>query len=109
MSTPTVWTWKERRSISLNCSGKLVEFGNRSGEEFWVYFTSPHPEDMNREVLEVIASYANLAKQIHLPMQSGDERVLIKMNRRHSMDKYRRIVADIRELLPQATCLQTLS
>jgi len=36
-------------------------------------------------------------------MQSGDEKVLIKMNRRHSMDKYRRIVADIRELLPSAT------
>jgi tRNA-2-methylthio-N6-dimethylallyladenosine synthase len=36
-------------------------------------------------------------------MQSGDEHVLIKMNRRHSMDKYRRIVTDIRELLPQAT------
>jgi tRNA-2-methylthio-N6-dimethylallyladenosine synthase len=47
--------------------------------------------------------YDCLAKQIHLPMQSGDERVLIKMNRRHSMDKYRRIVADIRELIPQAT------
>jgi tRNA-2-methylthio-N6-dimethylallyladenosine synthase len=36
-------------------------------------------------------------------MQSGDERVLIKMNRRHSMDKYRRIVGDIRELISQAT------
>ena len=36
-------------------------------------------------------------------MQSGDERVLIKMNRRHSMDKYRRIVSDIKELIPQAT------
>ena len=36
-------------------------------------------------------------------MQSGDDRVLIKMNRRHSMDKYRHIVADIRELIPQAT------
>ena len=58
---------------------------------------------MNREVIEVIAAYNCLAKQIHLPMQSGDERVLIKMNRRHSMDKYRRIVADIRELIPQAT------
>ena len=58
---------------------------------------------MNREVIEVIASYDCLAKQIHLPMQSGDERVLIKMNRRHSMDKYRQIVADIRELIPQAT------
>ena len=58
---------------------------------------------MNREVIEVIAVYDCLAKQIHLPMQSGDERVLIKMNRRHSMDKFRRIVADIRELIPQAT------
>ena len=58
---------------------------------------------MNREVIEVIAAYDCLAKQIHLPMQSGDEHVLIKMNRRHSMDKYRRIVADIRELIPQAT------
>ena len=82
---------------------QIGEFGKTSGEEFWVYFTSPHPHDMNREVIEVIASYDCLAKQIHLPMQSGDERVLIKMNRRHSMDKYRQIVADIRELIPQAT------
>jgi tRNA-2-methylthio-N6-dimethylallyladenosine synthase len=58
---------------------------------------------MSRDVIEVIAQYDCLAKQIHLPMQSGDERVLIKMNRRHSMDKYRRIVTDIRELLPAAT------
>ena len=82
---------------------KIGEFGKVSEQEFWVYFTSPHPQDMNREVIEVIAAYDCLAKQIHLPMQSGDERVLIKMNRRHSMDKYRRIVSDIRELLPQAT------
>ena len=81
----------------------IGEYGSSSEHEFWVYFTSPHPQDMNREVIEVIAAYDCLAKQIHLPMQSGDERVLIKMNRRHSMDKYRRIVADIRELIPQAT------
>ena len=82
---------------------QIGEYGKTSGQEFWVYFTSPHPQDMNREVIEVIAAYDCLAKQIHLPMQSGDEHVLIKMNRRHSMDKYRRIVADIRELIPQAT------
>jgi tRNA-2-methylthio-N6-dimethylallyladenosine synthase len=82
---------------------QIGEFGKASGEEFWVYFTSPHPQDMNREVIEIIAAYDCLAKQIHLPMQSGDERVLIKMNRRHSMEKYRRIVGDIRELIPQAT------
>jgi tRNA-2-methylthio-N6-dimethylallyladenosine synthase len=82
---------------------QIGEFGKLSEHEFWVYFTSPHPQDMNREVIEVIAAYNCLAKQIHLPMQSGDEKVLIKMNRRHSMDKYRRIVAYIRELIPQAT------
>lgn len=82
---------------------QIGEFGKESGEEFWVYFTSPHPQDMNRDVIEVIAAYDCLAKQIHLPMQSGDEKVLIKMNRRHSMEKYRRIVTDIRELLPNAT------
>jgi tRNA-2-methylthio-N6-dimethylallyladenosine synthase len=82
---------------------QIGEYGKTSGEEFWVYFTSPHPQDMSRDVIEVIAQYDCLAKQIHLPMQSGDEKVLIKMNRRHSMDKYRRIVNDIRELLPQAT------
>ena len=82
---------------------QIGEYGKASGQEFWVYFTSPHPQDMNRDVIEVIANYQCLAKQIHLPMQSGDEHVLIKMNRRHSMDKYRRIVSDIRELIPQAT------
>ena len=82
---------------------EIGEFGKKSGKEFWVYFTSPHPQDMGREVVEVIAGYDCLAKQIHLPMQSGDEKVLIKMNRRHSMDKYRRIVQDIKELIPQAT------
>lgn len=82
---------------------QIGEYGKISGEEFWVYFTSPHPQDMTREVIEVIAEYPCLAKQVHLPMQSGDEKVLIKMNRRHSMDKYRKIVSDIRELIPQAT------
>ena len=96
----------DKNGEEINFAGllrQIGEFGKISGEEFWVYFTSPHPQDMNREVIEVIAAYDCLAKQIHLPMQSGDERVLIKMNRQHSMDKYRRIIADIRELIPQAT------
>ncbi|WP_016779016.1 tRNA (N6-isopentenyl adenosine(37)-C2)-methylthiotransferase MiaB [Anaerophaga thermohalophila] len=82
---------------------RIGEFGNNSGKKFWTYFTSPHPQDMNREVIEVIAQYPCLAKQIHLPMQTGDDKVLIKMNRKHSMAKYRKIINDIRELIPQAT------
>jgi len=58
---------------------------------------------MTDEVIEVIAQYPVLAKQIHLPMQSGDDKVLIKMNRKHNMQKYREIVESIRRLLPDAT------
>ena len=55
-------------------------------KEFWVYFTSPHPRDMTDEVIEIIAQYPVLAKQIHLPMLSGDDKVLIRMNRKHNME-----------------------
>jgi tRNA-2-methylthio-N6-dimethylallyladenosine synthase len=82
---------------------RIGKMGNATGKEFWVYFTSPHPRDMTDEVIEVISQYDCLAKQIHLPVQSGDDKVLIRMNRKHSMEKYRDIVKTIRQLIPQAT------
>jgi tRNA-2-methylthio-N6-dimethylallyladenosine synthase len=81
----------------------IGELGEKSGKEFWVYFTSPHPRDMEHEVFEVIARYKVLAKQIHLPLQSGDDFILMKMNRNHSVDKYRQQIEDIRTILPSAT------
>lgn len=82
---------------------EIGEMGKASGKEFWVYFTSPHPRDMTDEVIEVIAEYDNLAKQIHLPIQSGDDKLLLKMNRKHSVDKYAHIIDTIKRLIPQAT------
>lgn len=82
---------------------KVGELGKASGKKFWVYFTSPHPRDMTRDVIEAIADYECLAKQIHLPVQSGDEKLLRRMNRNHTIEDYLKIVDDIRELLPTAT------
>jgi len=82
---------------------KIGEMGNKSGKDFWVYFTSPHPRDMTDEVIEVVAEYDCLAKQIHLPIQSGDDKVLITMNRKHTVEKYRQIMHTIRRVIPQAT------
>ena len=42
-----------------------------SGNEVWIYFTSPHPRDMTEEVIQVISRYKSLAKQIHLPSSPG--------------------------------------
>ena len=58
---------------------------------------------MTRDVIETIAACDCLAKQIHLPVQSGDEKLLRRMNRNHSIQDYLKIIGDIRELLPTAT------
>jgi len=84
----------------LESIGKV---GLDSGKEFWVYFTSPHPRDMTDEVIDMISLYPNLGKQIHLPIQAGDDEVLKKMNRSHSIEKYRHIIQKIKSTLPQAT------
>lgn len=95
---------KKGEEISFTALLHLIgKYGQESGKEFWVYFTSPHPRDMTDDVIEAIALYPCLAKQVHLPVQSGDDHVLLRMNRKHSMDKYRHIVHTIRRLIPEAT------
>jgi MiaB/RimO family radical SAM methylthiotransferase len=82
---------------------RIGQIGERSAHEFWVYFTSPHPRDMTDEVIEAIARYDCLANQIHLPIQSGDDKVLIRMNRNYRVSQYRRVVESIRRMIPEAT------
>lgn len=81
----------------------IGQFGDESGKDFWVYFTSPHPRDMGDDVIEVISRYKCLAKQIHIPVQSGDNNMLVRMNRKHSIEKYRSIIESIKRLIPEAT------
>lgn len=81
----------------------IGEIGRQSGQDFWTYFTSPHPRDMGDDVIDVIAAYPVLAKQLHLPIQSGDDEVLVRMNRKHNIERYRQIVSKIRSTLPNAT------
>jgi len=82
---------------------KIGKLCDDSGKEVWIYFTSPHPRDMNEEVIRVISTYKSLAKQIHLPIQSGDDKVLVRMNRKHTVARYRKIIGSVREYLPEAT------
>ena len=82
---------------------KIGEAGKKSKKEFWVYFTSPHPRDMTTKAIDVISKYECLAKQIHLPLQSGDNEVLKRMNRKHDLKTYRKIVDYIHNKIPSAT------
>jgi len=96
----------DKKGEEMTFSQLLEEIGKKgeaSDHPFWVYFTSPHPRDMTEDVLEIMSQYSCLAKQVHLPLQSGDDTVLKKMNRNHSLEDYRKIVTNIRRLMPEAT------
>ncbi|MDA3951523.1 MAG: MiaB/RimO family radical SAM methylthiotransferase [Spirochaeta sp.] len=94
----------DRRSDEIGFSQLLHEIGERTaGYPVWIYFTSPHPRDMTDEVLEAVAAHDTLANQIHLPIQSGDDKVLIRMNRNYRVSGYREVVTSIRKILPEAT------
>jgi tRNA-2-methylthio-N6-dimethylallyladenosine synthase len=96
----------DKKGKELNFAQLLREIGKAAlqlDQMCWIYFTSPHPRDMSDEVIEAVAAFPHLANQIHLPLQSGDEKLLVKMNRNHSMEKYREIVRSIRQKLPDAT------
>ena len=65
-----------------------------------IRFTSSHPKDMSNETLHVIADYPNVCKHIHLPVQSGSDRILKLMNRKYTREWYLDRVAAIRRIIP---------
>ena len=67
-----------------------------------IRFTTSHPKDMSDETLEVIAAHDNLCKFIHLPVQSGSNRILKLMNRKYTSEWYLDRIAAIRRILPEA-------
>ena len=65
-----------------------------------VRFTTSHPKDMSDETLRVIAEVPNVCKHIHLPVQSGSDRILKLMNRKYTREWYLDRVAAIRRIVP---------
>ncbi|MDZ7343480.1 MAG: MiaB/RimO family radical SAM methylthiotransferase, partial [candidate division KSB1 bacterium] len=65
-----------------------------------VRFTSPHPKDFPRKLLHTMAANPKLCKHIHLPLQSGSNSVLERMNRTYTKEQFLDLVGEIRELIP---------
>ena len=68
-----------------------------------VRFTTSHPQDMSDKLIATIASHRNICKYIHLPVQSGSDRILQLMNRTYTSEEYRALVGRIRRVLPKIT------
>lgn len=69
----------------------------------WVRFMSSHPKDLSDELIDVIARERVLCRFIHLPVQSGSNRVLDAMNRKYTRESYLALVDRIRERIPDVT------
>ena len=79
---------------------KLLRLVAQAVPNMRVRFTTSHPKDMSDETLHVIAEEPNVCKHIHLPVQSGSNRILKLMNRKYTREWYLDRVAAIRRIIP---------
>ena len=80
----------------------LLEMVAVAAPEMRIRFTTSHPKDMSDATLEAMSRHANIARHIHLPVQSGSDSVLKDMNRKYTRARYLDRVAAIRRILPDA-------
>ncbi len=79
---------------------ELLRLVAREVPQMRVRFTTSHPKDMSDETLRVISEEANICHHIHLPVQSGSNRILERMNRKYTREWYLERVAAIRRIIP---------
>ncbi|HZK20214.1 MAG TPA: MiaB/RimO family radical SAM methylthiotransferase, partial [Treponemataceae bacterium] len=69
----------------------------------WVRFMSSHPKDISKQLIDVMAQEPVICRHVHLPMQHGSNKILKKMNRRYTREKYVSIVNYMKEKMPNIT------
>ena len=82
---------------------ELLELVAQTAPGVRIRFTSPHPKDFPSNVLKVMAKYDNICKNVHLPLQSGSDRILQSMRRYYTQEAYLNLAQDIRRILPGGT------
>ncbi len=96
---------------NVNSYGKDLDIGVDFSEllrrindipgEFWIRFMTSHPKDATERLFDTMAECKKVARHIHLPFQSGSDRILEAMNRRYDGAKYRSLVKYAREKMPE--------
>ena len=73
-----------------------------------IRFSTSNPQDMHKNILNIIAKYPNICKHIHLPVQSGSNRILKEMNRLHTREEYMTLIDTIRKIIPECSISQDM-
>ena len=90
---------EEQKKNSIKFSS-LLDLVASSFPEIRIRFSTSNPQDMTIDVIETMSKYNNICNYIHLPIQSGSDRILKKMNRLHTRNEYLDLIKKIREIIP---------
>lgn len=97
----TVNSYKYEREDKTILFPELLNIVAEAFPAMRIRFTSPHPRDMNDETIEMIARYPNICRFIHLPVQSGSNKILKLMNRKYTREWYLDRINAIRRIIPE--------
>ena len=93
-------TLQKKTSLRFN---NLLEIIAKAKPKMRIRFTTSNPQDMSDEVIDVISRYPNICKHIHLPVQSGSNKILKKMNRLHTREEYLILINKIKTMIPNCS------
>ena len=90
---------QEQKLNAMRFSG-LLDLVASNFPKMRIRFSTSNPQDMTVDVIETMAKYDNICNYIHLPIQSGSNRILKKMNRLHTREEYLDLIIKIRKIIP---------
>ena len=96
-----------QKKTSINFA-KLLDIVAESFSKFRIRFTTSNPQDMDNEVLITMKAHKNICNHIHLPVQSGSDKILKEMNRQHTREEYLNLVTEIKTILPNCGISQDM-
>ncbi|MFI1771985.1 tRNA (N6-isopentenyl adenosine(37)-C2)-methylthiotransferase MiaB [Thalassobellus citreus] len=86
----------------------LLEICAQAQPKMRIRFSTSNPQDLTLDVVETMAKYQNICNHIHLPVQSGSNRILKAMNRLHTREEYMELIDNIHRILPNCTISQDM-
>ncbi|MDO6491870.1 MAG: tRNA (N6-isopentenyl adenosine(37)-C2)-methylthiotransferase MiaB [Cellulophaga sp.] len=96
-----------QKATAVNFSN-LLEMTAIAQPEMRIRFSTSNPQDLTLDVIKTMAKYDNICNHIHLPVQSGSDRVLKAMNRLHTREEYFTLIDNIRKIIPDCAISQDM-
>lgn len=96
-----------QKATSVNFSN-LLELCAKALPKMRFRFSTSNPQDMTMDVIETMGKYDNICKYIHLPVQSGSNRILKEMNRQHTREEYFEMIDNIKRIIPDCAISQDM-